>query len=312
MLLPVDRKGHAGVAFLLHGGGKLLQFPPVKQQLARAQWVGDHVGASGGQRCDMATYKPGLVVLQQNIAVDQLGFAGAQTFNFPASQNQTCFEFMFDEVVVTGFLVLGNGALRVFLLLGHRGAIIGSRGPRGYGKGLSLRGAEETRTIGAVIGCGWAVDPLRHCSSEICMTTRILRSALLPYPAAVLYGLVNDVARYPEFLPWCSATEVLEVSDVQMLARLVIAKGGLSQRFVTRNQLQPGQRIEMNLEEGPFSQLNGVWEFKALGEQACKISLDLSFDYAGPLVKATLGPLFNQAANTLVDAFCQRVKQLHG
>jgi ribosome-associated toxin RatA of RatAB toxin-antitoxin module len=153
---------------------------------------------------------------------------------------------------------------------------------------------------------------LRHCSSEICMTTRILRSALLPYPAAVLYGLVNDVARYPEFLPWCSATEVLEVSEVQMLARLVIAKGGLSQRFVTRNQLQPGQRIEMNLEEGPFTQLNGVWEFKALGEQACKISLDLSFDYAGPLVKATLGPLFNQAANTLVDAFCQRVKQLHG
>ena len=31
-----------------------------------------------------------------------------------------------------------------------------------------------------------------------------------------------------------------------------------------------------------------------------------------PTVKATLGPLFNQAANTLVDAFCQRAKQLYG
>ncbi|MDO9321241.1 MAG: type II toxin-antitoxin system RatA family toxin [Pseudomonas sp.] len=144
------------------------------------------------------------------------------------------------------------------------------------------------------------------------MTTRILRSALLPYPAQTLYDLVNDVARYPEFLPWCSATEVLEVSEVQMLARLVVAKGGLSQRFVTRNQLLSGQRIEMNLEEGPFSQLHGVWEFKALGASACKISLDLAFDYAGPLVRATLGPLFNQASNTLVDAFCQRVKQLYG
>ena len=144
------------------------------------------------------------------------------------------------------------------------------------------------------------------------MTTRILRSALLPYPAAVLYDLVNDVARYPEFLPWCSAAEVLEVSETHMLASLVIAKGGLSQRFVTRNQLQAGLRIEMNLQEGPFTQLHGVWDFKALGEQACKISLDLSFDYAGPLVKATLGPLFNQAANQLVDAFCQRAKQMHG
>lgn len=144
------------------------------------------------------------------------------------------------------------------------------------------------------------------------MTTRIQRSALLPYPAQALYDLVNDVASYPQFLPWCSASEVLEVSETHMLASLEVAKGGIGQRFVTRNVLLPGQRIEMNLQEGPFSSLNGVWEFKALGDKACKISLDLTFDYAGPLVRATLGPLFNQAANTMVDAFCQRAKQLYG
>ena len=144
------------------------------------------------------------------------------------------------------------------------------------------------------------------------MTTRIQRSALLPYPAQALYDLVNDVASYPQFLPWCSASEILEASETHMLASLEVAKGGIGQRFVTRNVLLPGQRIEMNLQEGPFSSLNGVWEFKALGDKACKISLDLTFDYAGPLVRATLGPLFNQAANTMVDAFCQRAKQLHG
>ncbi len=144
------------------------------------------------------------------------------------------------------------------------------------------------------------------------MTTRIQRSALLPYPAQALYDLVNDVASYPQFLPWCRASEVLEVSETHMLASLEVAKGSIGQRFVTRNVLQPGQRIEMNLQEGPFTSLNGVWEFKALGDKACKISLDLTFDYAGPLVRATLGPLFNQAANTMVDAFCQRAKQLYG
>ena len=144
------------------------------------------------------------------------------------------------------------------------------------------------------------------------MTTRIQRSALLPYPAQALFDLVNDVASYPQFLPWCSASEVLEVSETHMLASLAVAKGGIGQRFVTRNALLPGQRIEMNLQEGPFTSLNGVWEFKALGDKACKISLDLTFDYAGPLVRATLGPLFNQAANTMVDAFCQRAKQLYG
>ncbi len=144
------------------------------------------------------------------------------------------------------------------------------------------------------------------------MSTRIQRSALLPYPAQALYDLVNDVASYPQFLPWCSASEVLAVSDVQMRASLTVAKGSLSQRFMTCNSLVPGKSIEMQLEEGPFTQLQGVWEFKALGDKACKISLDMTFDYAGPLVRATLGPLFNQAANTLVDAFCQRAKQLHG
>ncbi|WP_426781243.1 type II toxin-antitoxin system RatA family toxin [Pseudomonas syringae] len=143
------------------------------------------------------------------------------------------------------------------------------------------------------------------------MTTHIQRSALLPYPARFLYELVNDVARYPEFLPWCSSATVLESSDEQMRASLEIAKGGLSQQFVTRNTLIPGESIVMDLVEGPFEQLHGVWMFKQLGEKACKISLDLSFDYAGPIVRATLGPLFNQAANTLVDAFCQRAKQLH-
>ena len=144
------------------------------------------------------------------------------------------------------------------------------------------------------------------------MTTHIHRSALLPYPAQVLFDLVNDVASYPQFLPWCSASEVLESGETHMRASLTVAKAGLSQHFTTRNVLVPGQSIELNLEEGPFSQLNGQWQFKALSDKACKISLDLSFDYAGPLVRATLGPLFNQAANTLVDAFCQRAKQLYG
>lgn len=144
------------------------------------------------------------------------------------------------------------------------------------------------------------------------MSTRIQRSALLPYPAQALYDLVNDVASYPQFLPWCAASEVLEVSAESMRASLTVAKASLSQRFMTRNSLVPGKSIEMQLEEGPFSQLQGVWEFKALGDKACKISLDMTFDYAGPLVKATLGPLFTQAANTMVDAFCQRAKQLYG
>lgn len=144
------------------------------------------------------------------------------------------------------------------------------------------------------------------------MSTRIQRSALLPYPAQALYDLVNDVASYPQFLPWCSAAQVLESSPSKMRATLKVGKAGISQQFTTCNTLVPGESIEMKLEQGPFRSLHGVWSFQALNESACKITLDLSFEYSGALVKATLGPLFNQAATTMVDAFCQRAKQLYG
>jgi len=144
------------------------------------------------------------------------------------------------------------------------------------------------------------------------MSTHIKRSALLPYSAQALYELVNDVARYGEFLPWCEAGEVLESSETHMLARLRLGKGVFHQQFVTRNTLVAGERIEMQLAEGPFKKLHGVWLFKPLGEAACKISLDLSFDYSGALVKASLGPLFNQLAGSMVDAFCARAKALFG
>lgn len=144
------------------------------------------------------------------------------------------------------------------------------------------------------------------------MTIKINRSALLPYPAQALYDMVNDVRSYPDFLPWCAASQVLEESAELMCAELTVARAGLSHRFTTRNSLVPGERIDMRLVKGPFSHLHGVWTFQALTEEASKISLELEFDYSGAIMRATLGPLFTHAANTMVDAFCQRARELYG
>ena len=144
------------------------------------------------------------------------------------------------------------------------------------------------------------------------MSTKINRSALLPYSVHALYDMVNDVLSYPEFLPWCSATRILESSDVQMRAELTVAKAGLSHRFTTQNRMIPGERIEIQLVQGPFRHLQGVWTFQTLNDKASKISLDMDFDYSGAIMRVTLGPLFNHAANTMMDAFCQRARQLYG
>ncbi|MFT0212133.1 type II toxin-antitoxin system RatA family toxin [Pseudomonas sp. F1_0610] len=144
------------------------------------------------------------------------------------------------------------------------------------------------------------------------MSIHIERTALLPYTALQMYELVNDVQRYPEFLPWCAATSLLESSETALMASITVAKLGVKQTFSTRNEMIPGEQIRLSLVDGPFSHMTGIWTFKALNESACKISLEMDFDYKGMLIKATLGPLFTQAANTMVDAFCARAKQLYG
>lgn len=139
----------------------------------------------------------------------------------------------------------------------------------------------------------------------------VSRSALVPYAAARMYALVNDVNAYPEFLPWCSAARILEAGDDYMVAELAIERGGVAQRFTTRNQLVADQQITLELVEGPFEHFVGRWQFIALAEDACKVALELDFDYAGRLMRKMLGPVFNRSADTLVDAFCARARALH-
>lgn len=139
----------------------------------------------------------------------------------------------------------------------------------------------------------------------------VRRSALLPYPAAAVFTIVNDVARYPEFLPWCSAATVVEQRPDEMIAALSLSAQGLSETFTTRNRLIPFERIDMQLVSGPFRRLSGSWLFTALGSnQGCRVELELDFQPHG--LGRLLGGVFNGAADQLVDAFCGRAGELLG
>jgi ribosome-associated toxin RatA of RatAB toxin-antitoxin module len=140
---------------------------------------------------------------------------------------------------------------------------------------------------------------------------RVHRSALLPYPAADVFAIVNDVHRYPEFLPWCSAAAVLEETADEVVAALSLSASGISETFTTRNRLTPFEKIDMVLVSGPFRKLSGGWTFTRLGEDAgCRVELELDFQFSG--VKSLLGGVFNRAADQMVDAFCARANDLLG
>ena len=142
--------------------------------------------------------------------------------------------------------------------------------------------------------------------------TTINRNALVPYSSAQMFDLVNDIEAYPRFLPWCTGSEVLRRDEDEVQARLDLVKGGGEEAFTTVNRMQKNNIIEMRLVEGPFHRLEGFWRFQNLGDQGCKVSLDLEFEFANKLVGLAMGPMFTQIANTLVDSFCTRAADVYG
>lgn len=138
---------------------------------------------------------------------------------------------------------------------------------------------------------------------------KIFRTVLLNYSADQMYQVVNEVEQYPDFLPWCGGVEVLSRSEHDVKASVLIKKMGISQSFTTHNHVTPGRRIEMRLVDGPFSHLHGEWEFKPLGEQACKVNFEIEFKVSNGLMNMMLSRVFEQIANTLVDSFIARAQQ---
>lgn len=140
----------------------------------------------------------------------------------------------------------------------------------------------------------------------------INKSALVVYSAEQMFALVDKIEDYPEFLPWCSSSTIMSRDELEVTASLAVSHSGLNKSFTTRNVNQPYEQITMQLVEGPFSRLEGIWRFQQLGEDGCKVTLDLDFEFKSKLVGMTFGPIFGQMAGTMVDAFTQRAKNIYG
>jgi ribosome-associated toxin RatA of RatAB toxin-antitoxin module len=137
------------------------------------------------------------------------------------------------------------------------------------------------------------------------------RSALVTFTPAQMYALVNDVARYPEFLPWCVSAQVEEVSPTMRLATVKAAKGLVRMQFTTKNSLQPDREILMQLAEGPFSRLTGQWNFDAVGEHGSRVLFRMDFEFKSRLVATAFNAMFQSVCDSIVDAFVTRAQSIY-
>jgi ribosome-associated toxin RatA of RatAB toxin-antitoxin module len=140
----------------------------------------------------------------------------------------------------------------------------------------------------------------------------IRRSALVKYSPAQMFDLVNEVEAYPKRFPWCASAEILESENNVLVARLDLKFAGFHQSFTTRNSVDPPKRLQMDLVDGPFRSLEGVWDFIALGDAGCKVAFALDFDYAGRLGGSALKLGFQGLAGRMVGDFCREAERVYG
>lgn len=138
------------------------------------------------------------------------------------------------------------------------------------------------------------------------------KSVLIAHSAQQMFDLVDRVEDYPEFLPWCSRTELKYRDALKTAATLHINYRSVKSHFTTENAKQAPLSMKIRLVDGPFRRLEGTWTFKPLADNACKIEFQLAYEFSSRMFEKIIGPVFSQIANTFVDAFVRRAAQIYG
>lgn len=140
----------------------------------------------------------------------------------------------------------------------------------------------------------------------------ISRSALVMYSVDQMFQLINDVLAYPQFLPDCSNSKIIAENENSVTASLLVSKAGLKKWFTTKNTLISNQQVQLELVDGPFNKLQGRWLLTPLSEEACKVSLELEYEFSNKMFDLAFGRVFNHLTNNMVQAFTQRAKNVYG
>ena len=132
----------------------------------------------------------------------------------------------------------------------------------------------------------------------------------VPYPAELMYAVVSDVEKYPEFLPWVVALRVLARKPDGMSAEMAVGYGGLRERYTSDIKLTPAiHRIDVTQTSGPFRVLENHWQFTPKGE-GCEVTFSILFEFKSRLLHSVAGAKFEKVMLKMADAFEARAKDI--
>ena len=137
----------------------------------------------------------------------------------------------------------------------------------------------------------------------------IHKSAIVLHPAQKMFRLVDSVENYPQFLPWCGSTQIIERDNDKTIASIEINYKGIRQTFTTENTKKQNQEMIIKLIDGPFKSLSGEWMFKNLDKDSCQIELKLKYEFSNIILEKLISPVFNMIANTFIDEFIKEANR---
>lgn len=137
------------------------------------------------------------------------------------------------------------------------------------------------------------------------------RSALVPYSPGQMFDLIEQVEHYPQFLPWCTRTQLIERTDAIVAATVEVGFRELHVRVTTRNEKRRPEWMTIHMQDGSFRHFFGEWKLTPLGTLGSRIDFSLRYELALASEKLA-GPLIDRAANQMVDAFVRRAEAVYG
>ncbi len=140
---------------------------------------------------------------------------------------------------------------------------------------------------------------------------QVKKTVIIHHSAGEMFLLVDDVLKYPEFLPWCGGVDLIDQNDHSTTATLHIAYHCLHQKFTTENTKTFPSAMSIQLKDGPFKHLDGTWQFIPLNDEACKIEFSLNYEFENHFLEKIIAPVFNHIANTFVDGFVVRADKIY-
>ena len=133
---------------------------------------------------------------------------------------------------------------------------------------------------------------------------------LVPCSAELMYAVVSDVEKYPEFLPWVLALRVLSRREDGLTAEMAVGYGALRERYTSHVKLTPAiHRIDVAQIKGPFKTLENHWQFTPR-EEGCEVTFSILFEFKSRLLHSVAGAKFEKVMLKMADAFEARAKTI--